>query len=287
VALDDTRWVGDPPNVKCSLQLLATFMHALRGNRACALATAQTLVDGHLRGRGPWSLWANVYYAARIAALFEEREMLERHLTRLEQSAGGVAAPPTQMNQLEPLRGQRAWLAGDREAAIAHWQHALENEASIDRLGHGIETRLFLTTALLDAGRAAEAAAALAPVPARVAAGAGIGAVLIARPALCRLADADWRGSIDLALLQHLRRWQALAQGGSTTAAPPQALQLGGLSSRELEVVARIAAGDSNKLIARAFDLSPHTVKRHVANVLDKLGLQSRGQVAAWYLAQH
>ena len=45
----------------------------------------------------------------------------------------------------------------------------------------------------------------------------------------------------------------------------------------------RIAAGDSNKLIARAFDLSPHTVKRHVANVLDKLGLSSRGQAAAWY----
>ncbi|MGZ5156221.1 MAG: response regulator transcription factor [Caldimonas sp.] len=44
-----------------------------------------------------------------------------------------------------------------------------------------------------------------------------------------------------------------------------------------------IAGGDSNKLIARAFDLSPHTVKRHVANILDKLVLQSRGQAAAWY----
>ena len=39
-----------------------------------------------------------------------------------------------------------------------------------------------------------------------------------------------------------------------------------------------MAAGDSNKLIARAFDLSPHTVKRHVANILDKLGVQTRGQ---------
>jgi ATP/maltotriose-dependent transcriptional regulator MalT len=47
-----------------------------------------------------------------------------------------------------------------------------------------------------------------------------------------------------------------------------------------------IAAGDSNKLIARAFDLSPHTVKRHVANILDKLAVQSRGQAAAWYLAR-
>ena len=58
------------------------------------------------------------------------------------------------------------------------------------------------------------------------------------------------------------------------------------LSARELEVLARIAAGDSNKLIARALDLSLHTVKRHVANILSKLGVDTRGQAAAWYLAQ-
>ena len=56
-------------------------------------------------------------------------------------------------------------------------------------------------------------------------------------------------------------------------------------SSREREVLA-LAAGDSNKLIARAFDLSPHTVKRHVANILDKLGVESRGQAAAWHRAR-
>jgi LuxR family maltose regulon positive regulatory protein len=63
---------------------------------------------------------------------------------------------------------------------------------------------------------------------------------------------------------------------GVATAADP-------LSQRELEVLERLAAGDSNKLIARAFDLSPHTVKRHVANILDKLALESRGQAAAWF----
>lgn len=58
------------------------------------------------------------------------------------------------------------------------------------------------------------------------------------------------------------------------------------LSSRECEVLQRIAAGDSNKMIARALALSPHTVKRHVANILDKLNLRSRGQAAAWWLTQ-
>lgn len=55
------------------------------------------------------------------------------------------------------------------------------------------------------------------------------------------------------------------------------------LTPREIEVLDRIALGDSNKVIARALDLSPHTIKRHVANILEKLGLSSRGQAAAWY----
>jgi LuxR family maltose regulon positive regulatory protein len=58
------------------------------------------------------------------------------------------------------------------------------------------------------------------------------------------------------------------------------------LSPRERAVLERIGAGDSNKVIARAFDLSPHTVKRHVANILNKLGVDSRGQAAAWLRAR-
>jgi LuxR family maltose regulon positive regulatory protein len=57
------------------------------------------------------------------------------------------------------------------------------------------------------------------------------------------------------------------------------------LSARERQVLARIAAGDSNKLIARTLGLSLHTVKRHVANILDKLNAGSRGQAAAWWQA--
>jgi LuxR family maltose regulon positive regulatory protein len=58
-----------------------------------------------------------------------------------------------------------------------------------------------------------------------------------------------------------------------------------GLSVRELEVLALLAQGQSNKLIARALNLSPHTVKRHVARILDRLDLSSRMQAADWYRA--
>lgn len=73
------------------------------------------------------------------------------------------------------------------------------------------------------------------------------------------------------------------ANAAAATAAGADATTRAGLSPREVEVLQRIAAGDSNKLIARAFDLSPHTVKRHVANVLGKLAVASRGQAAAWW----
>jgi LuxR family transcriptional regulator, maltose regulon positive regulatory protein len=69
--------------------------------------------------------------------------------------------------------------------------------------------------------------------------------------------------------------------------AVPQPATLAPLSEREREVLELLARGDSNKLIARAFSLSPHTVKRHVANILDKLGVDTRGQAAArWREAQ-
>ncbi len=80
----------------------------------------------------------------------------------------------------------------------------------------------------------------------------------------------------------------ALDRASRTAEAPVRAAapSLATLSSRECEVLERIAAGDSNKMIARALTLSPHTVKRHVANILDKLNLRSRGQAAAWWLTQ-
>lgn len=55
---------------------------------------------------------------------------------------------------------------------------------------------------------------------------------------------------------------------------------LGLLSSREREILALIARGDSNKLIARALDIAETTVKIHVQHILRKLNLTSRVQAA-------
>ena len=54
------------------------------------------------------------------------------------------------------------------------------------------------------------------------------------------------------------------------------------LTAREQEVVELLAAGLSNRDIARELYISPATAARHVANILAKLGFSSRSQVAVW-----
>lgn len=54
------------------------------------------------------------------------------------------------------------------------------------------------------------------------------------------------------------------------------------LTARESEVVSLIADGKSNAAIAAELNLSEHTVKRHVANILLKLDLPSRAAAAAF-----
>jgi DNA-binding CsgD family transcriptional regulator len=59
----------------------------------------------------------------------------------------------------------------------------------------------------------------------------------------------------------------------------PEALP--GLSPRELEVLAELARSRRNREIAARLHLTEHTVKFHVANILAKLGVQTRGEAAA------
>jgi DNA-binding NarL/FixJ family response regulator len=54
------------------------------------------------------------------------------------------------------------------------------------------------------------------------------------------------------------------------------------LTPRELDVLKLVAQGLSNTDIAQRLYLSEHTVHRHLANILRKLGLSSRAAAAAW-----
>jgi ATP/maltotriose-dependent transcriptional regulator MalT len=71
------------------------------------------------------------------------------------------------------------------------------------------------------------------------------------------------------ALLRHLGRGR-----GARTATS--------LTRPELEVLRLVARGLSNPVIAEQLLLSEHTIHRHLANILSKLGLPSRTATATW-----
>lgn len=54
------------------------------------------------------------------------------------------------------------------------------------------------------------------------------------------------------------------------------------LSLRELEVLQSVAQGYSNAQISERLSISEGTVKNHITNIYDKLGLHTRAEVVAW-----
>jgi len=78
---------------------------------------------------------------------------------------------------------------------------------------------------------------------------------------------------------------RAVYEGGSylpPTIAAALAAQMPGpdLSGREIEVLELVVQGLLNKQIAHALNISEHTVKNHVKNILEKLGVEDRTQAA-------
>ena len=98
------------------------------------------------------------------------------------------------------------------------------------------------------------------------------------------LARITARENLDVLLAQIIQQ-RATPQVVATLLPEPPRSAL--LTAREREILNCITRGDSNKAIARTLDLSLHTVKRHVANILGKLGVSSRTQAATWMHARH
>jgi two-component system nitrate/nitrite response regulator NarL len=60
-----------------------------------------------------------------------------------------------------------------------------------------------------------------------------------------------------------------------------------GLTARELEVIGTIVAGYANKDIAQKFGISEQTVKHHLTNIFDKLGISNRLELALFAVNHH
>jgi two-component system NarL family response regulator len=63
--------------------------------------------------------------------------------------------------------------------------------------------------------------------------------------------------------------------GNSATRTP-------GLTGRELEILTLVGTGKTSREIAELLYISENTVRNHVRNVLDKVGLKSRFEAVTW-----
>ncbi len=293
-AEDDARWLGGLRGLGVQTHACRVLLHALRGEADAAreaMRRPRELLQAEPDGpRRRMVLAAQQAQEARLSAWLGDMPRLRELVAQLEHT------PPQDIDAA--TEAQRALLPayladadGPAARAIALRRAALQHESRLGRLGVGVETRLRLAAGLLASEGAAAASACLRPALQAIDDATELAAALLAGPAVLRtLAEADWAGQLDAPARARLQHWAAqsarIRRGAAPSPASPQPTAPAELSPREAEVLERVAAGDSNKLIARALELSPHTVKRHVANILDKIGVQTRGQAAAWLRAR-
>jgi two-component system, NarL family, nitrate/nitrite response regulator NarL len=106
--------------------------------------------------------------------------------------------------------------------------------------------------------------------------------VLVKSLDLVMLGEAIFPGAI----LDLLREREARADHANEAPAPEEPHEMGppakGLSVRETVILRCLMDGDSNKIIARKFDITEATVKVHVKAILRKIQAKNRTQAAIW-----
>jgi DNA-binding CsgD family transcriptional regulator len=147
--------------------------------------------------------------------------------------------------------GQMAVLMGDWDRVEIDFARALRRNLETGARGEVADTRFDWATGLLRHGLARD------------------------RERASAMLEAAERGATELGM-EPLRRRAAASQAALKAGPSP-------LTERELEVAALVAEGLTNKEVATRLRLSVRTAENHLLNVMNKLGLDNRAQVAAWF----
>jgi LuxR family maltose regulon positive regulatory protein len=283
---EQSRWLGQPRSLRLPLMRAMVVFHALRGDREGLSAGFEILLSDKFTSldHPDWRMNL-VAWCGRLSAACGDWQGVRQALDDLKGFNSTTAYPRLCIRSLEAryaLHEQR------NEEAREILRSVAETSGDVDRLGLDAFVRGSLALAELRTGSPSRAWSALVPLIEAAAAESHVGGALLCGPKMLEeLAQGQWgdspataEGVAVLGALSELaQQWRADAPDARVTVAGTD----GPLSAREFEVLQCLAAGQSNKLIARALDLSPHTVKRHVARILDRLDLSSRGEAAAWY----
>ncbi len=285
-AEEDMKWLAVSGELAWSVNMFHMFLDAMSGRAGLVQARLEARIASYDEApeeqRRFWRHQTAIYAVRLNGTLGSEPVALRRWAAMIRENP--LEDPTPRNPRSVAVRARYAAATGRWEEAAEQFRLLLPKLHEMDVMSQRTDLTLRAGQVLLRLKRLPEAAAVVAPVMDRLLAEGVRGQALMCGPTVLQeLAGANWGSLLSPAQCAEL---QAAAQLSATlhrhTPAPAPASGDELLSQREQEVLERIAAGDSNKHIARALDISPHTVKRHVANILDKLGLSSRGQAAAW-----
>jgi DNA-binding CsgD family transcriptional regulator/tetratricopeptide (TPR) repeat protein len=276
-------------------------IHLLRGQWAAALDLAQGL-------EATGGADVNRINALTVIGLVRARRGEPRAWEPLD-TVLELAERTGELQRVGPVRAARAeaaWLAGDLARAAEEARPAFELFRQKYESGRNV-AHWYVAETVLWLWRAG---ALPRPVPSlpqqfeREIAGDWAGAAALWRQIGCPYDEARaLSDSTDVASLRQALRIaeelgalplaarvvDRLRQLGARPASPrpradrsAQGKDPSGLSARELQVVGLIAEGCTNREIAECLVITERTAESHVQRILNRLGLRSRIQVAAW-----
>jgi DNA-binding NarL/FixJ family response regulator len=220
-------------------------------------------------------------------------------LLRLAQGRGDAAlasirralaasAEPLQRARLLPAMVEIGLVAGDVEGAS-------KASAELERLSEKFESEVLAAIAahargevLLARGEPQQALDALRPALAvwqRLGAPYLAARVRVGVALACRALGDEDGAALELAAARTV--FEELGAKPDLARLPSQSVEgrghrADGLTAREIQVLGLVAAGKTNKVIARELFLSEKTVDRHLSNIFQKLGVSSRAAATAY-----
>jgi predicted ATPase/DNA-binding CsgD family transcriptional regulator len=288
-AISASRRAAQPVQLANSLAM-ASIADNMAGDRTSAMRLLAE-ADEAAAGLDDVPAKVSVLQARALGALFEgDSETLKLVSTegaRLSREVGDLYA----LHMMNLNLGGAALLAGDLEESKARYLESLRIAYRIDdRIG-----QYYLLAALAHhaaVGGQAKAAAQLLGASEKIRIGAGATVMPAMSPIIAQARDTAAAALGRSRFEAELEAGKQLSRESAVNMALGEPVHHGGeatngagvglLAKREAEVARLVADGLSNKQIGARLFISERTVDSHVRSILNKLGFNSRAQIAGW-----